>query len=29
MTETRIDIRYPDCDSMGIVHHAVYPIMME
>ena len=29
MTETRIDIRYPDCDSMGIVHHAVYPIWYE
>ena len=29
MTETRIDVRYPDCDMMGIVHHAVYPIWCE
>lgn len=29
MIETRIDVRYPDCDSMGIVHHAVYPIWYE
>ncbi|MGN1002808.1 MAG: acyl-CoA thioesterase [Oscillospiraceae bacterium] len=27
--ETVIDVRYPDCDSMGIVHHAVYPIWYE
>lgn len=27
--ETKIDVRYPDCDSMGIVHHAVYPIWYE
>lgn len=26
---TRIDVRYPDCDSMGIVHHATYPIWYE
>ena len=24
ITETMIDVRYPDCDRMGIVHHAVY-----
>ncbi len=29
MIETVIDVRYPDCDSMGIVHHAVYPIWYE
>ena len=23
-TTTYIDVRYPDCDRMGIVHHAVY-----
>lgn len=28
-TETIIDVRYPDCDSMGIVHHAVYPVWYE
>ncbi len=27
--EINIDVRYPDCDSMGIVHHAVYPIWLE
>ena len=27
--ETRLEVRYPDCDSMGIVHHAVYPIWYE
>ncbi len=29
VTETKIDVRYPDCDQMGIVHHAVYPIWYE
>ena len=29
ITKTRIDVRYPDCDRMGIVHHAVYPIWYE
>ena len=29
MTETRVEVRYPDCDSMGIVHHAVYPVWYE
>ena len=29
VSETRIDVRYPDTDAMGIVHHAVYPIWYE
>jgi acyl-CoA thioester hydrolase len=29
MTETTIEVRYPDLDPMGIVHHAVYPIWYE
>ncbi len=29
LTESVIDVRYPDCDPMGIVHHAVYPIWYE
>lgn len=29
ITECSIDVRYPDCDAMGIVHHAVYPIWYE
>ena len=29
MTETTIDVRYPDCDAMGVVHHAVYPVWYE
>lgn len=28
-TECTVDVRYPDCDAMGIVHHAVYPIWYE
>lgn len=28
-TTTKIETRYPDCDRMGIVHHAVYPIWYE
>lgn len=28
-TETVIDVRYPDCDKMGIVHHSVYAIWYE
>ena len=28
-TKTQIDVRYPDCDRMSIVHHAVYPIWYE
>ena len=27
--EIKIRTRYPDCDMMGIVHHAVYPIWYE
>jgi len=29
ITQCDIDVRYPDCDAMGIVHHAVYPIWYE
>lgn len=29
IAESRIDVRFPDCDSMRIVHHAVYPIWYE
>lgn len=29
ITETIIEVRYPDCDRMGIVHHAVYPVWYE
>lgn len=29
ISETMIDVRYPDCDPMGIVHHAVYPVWYE
>ena len=28
-TITRVESRYPDCDRMGIVHHAVYPLWIE
>ncbi len=28
-TKTTINVRYPDCDRMGVVHHAVYPIWYE
>ena len=28
-TLSRQESRYPDCDRMGIVHHAVYPIWIE
>ncbi len=28
-TTTLIDVRFPECDRMGIVHHAVYPIWYE
>ena len=28
-TVTKVQSRYPDCDRMGIVHHAVYPLWME
>ena len=29
LTECSIEVRYPDCDAMGIVHHAVYPVWYE
>ncbi len=29
ITETPIEVRYPDCDPMGIVHHAVYVVWYE
>lgn len=29
MIEIKMDVRFPDCDPMGIVHHAVYPIWYE
>lgn len=29
IAETVIEVRYPDCDRMGIVHHAVYPVWYE
>ena len=28
-SESTIDVRYPDCDAMGIVHHAIYPYWYE
>ena len=28
-TVCEIEVRYPDTDAMGIVHHAVYPIWYE
>lgn len=28
-TTTAVQSRYPDCDRMGIVHHAVYPVWYE
>ena len=28
-TEYRIETRYPDCDAMGVVHHAVWPVWYE
>lgn len=28
-TRTVIETRYPDCDRMGIIHHAVYPVWYE
>lgn len=29
ITETVVAVRYPDCDPMSIVHHAVYPVWYE
>ena len=28
-TKTNIEVRFPECDMMGIVHHAVYPVWYE
>jgi acyl-CoA thioester hydrolase len=28
-TTTTIEVRYPECDKMGIAHHAVYPVWYE
>jgi acyl-CoA thioester hydrolase len=28
-SRSKIDVRYPDADPMGIVHHAVYPVWYE
>ena len=28
-TQVTIDVRYPDCDMMGIVHHSVYALWYE
>ena len=28
-TQCTVEVRYPDCDAMGIVHHAVYPVWYE
>lgn len=29
VSKTRICSRYPECDRMGVIHHAVYPIWYE
>lgn len=29
MFETKADVRYLDCDSMGVVHHSVYAVWYE
>lgn len=29
ITETTIETRYPDCDRMGVVHHAVWSVWYE
>lgn len=29
LVESQIDVRFPDCDPMGIVHHGVYPLWFE
>lgn len=29
ITETKLKSRYPDCDRMGVVHHAVFPVWYE
>lgn len=27
--ETEIRVRYNECDPMGVVHHAIYPVWFE
>ncbi len=29
ITETAVDVRYPDMDTVGVVHHSVYAIWYE
>ena len=29
ITETTVDVRYPDMDTVGVVHHGVYAIWYE
>ena len=29
ITNYTVETRYPDCDAMGVVHHAVWPIWYE
>jgi acyl-CoA thioester hydrolase len=29
MSLTTIETRFPECDKMGVVHHAVYPVWYE
>ncbi|MCL2408794.1 MAG: acyl-CoA thioesterase [Oscillospiraceae bacterium] len=28
-TKTTIEVRYPDCDMMQVVHHSIYPVWYE
>lgn len=28
-TTVRIRVRYPECDPMGVAHHATYPVWLE
>jgi len=29
ITQTKIEVRFPDCDMARVVHHAVYPVWYE
>ncbi len=29
VTRTKVETRYPECDRMGVIHHAVYPVWCE
>ena len=29
ITEYTVETRYPECDAMGVVHHAVWPVWYE